>query len=466
MQSPRRILLTGATGLIGREVGKLLAARGDTLVCLVRDADAARRRLPFPATCHAWDHTRPVPAEALRGVAGVVHLAGEPVAEGRWSAAKKALVLDSRVQGTRRLVEAVLAHGEGVAAFVHGTASGYYGDRGDQRLDASSAKGTGFLADVVEAWEAEARPLAAGRPGLRLPVVRTGVVLAREGGALPAMLPAFRLGAGGRLGDGRQWMGWIHLEDIARLFVHALDEAPSGILEGVAPRPATNGEFTKALCRALGVIENLAVPAPAVRALFGEKAEIVLGSARVEPAATLASGFRFRHETVDRALADLVVRLRGGLRERMWEQWLPHPAGTIWPFFGEARNLEAITPSFLHFHVRRMSPEEMGRGTRLDYTLRLNGVPFGWRTLIETWDPPRRFTDLQEKGPYALWHHTHDFIPMGGGTLMRDTVRYRLPGGWLGAAVGGCKVDSDVEKIFAFRALEIDRRFGSPAARD
>jgi uncharacterized protein (TIGR01777 family) len=455
-----RIVMTGATGLIGREVGKALALRGDTVTCLVRDVDSARRILPFPARCHPWDHTRPVPAEALRDADAIVHLAGEPVADDRWSAAKKALILDSRVQGTRQMVQGVLEHGHHVAAFVHGSASGYYGDRGDERLGASSSRGHGFLADVVEAWEAELLPLAARRPAMRVPVVRTGIVLARQAGALAEMLPIFRLSAAGRLGDGRQWMGWIHLDDIARLFVHALDSAPSGILEGVAPRPATNRDFTSALCRSLGVIESLPAPSPVIRALLGEKAGIVLGSARLEPMATLASGFAFRHESVERALDDLLLPLRAGVRERVWEQWLPHPAETIWPFFGDANNLEDITPPFLNFHVRRMSTPQIGKGTLLDYTLRLNGIPFAWQTRIETWDPPRRFTDLQARGPYALWHHAHDFTPMAMGTLMRDTVRYRLPAGWLGSAIGGCKVDSDVGKIFAYRALRIDERFG------
>ena len=136
-----RILLTGATGLIGRELGKALAARGDTLVCLVRDVGTARRRLPFPAICHRWDHTCPVPVEALHAVDAVINLAGEPVADTRWTAAKKALIRDSRVLGTRQLVQAVLAHGREVTTFVQGSASGYHGDRGDERLTASSHKG-------------------------------------------------------------------------------------------------------------------------------------------------------------------------------------------------------------------------------------------------------------------------------------------------------------------------------------
>ena len=462
-----RILMTGATGLIGRPLGQALAARGDTLVCLVRDPATARRRLPFPAECHAWNHRQAVPAAALQGVDAVLNLAGEPVAlagepvaDARWTPARKALIRDSRVLGTRQLVRAVMEHGTPMAAFVQGSASGLHGDRGDERLSAQSPRGTDFLADVVHAWEAEVLPLAR-RTGLRVPVVRTGIVLARQGGALAAMLPLFRLSAAGRLGDGRQWMGWIHLDDIVRLFLHALDAAPPGVLEGVAPHPATNREFTRAMCRALGVIENLPVPTPALQALYGERATIVLGSTRLEPVATVASGFRFRFETVGAALDDLLHPLRGGVRQRVWEHWMPHAAEAIWPFFGDARNLEAITPPFLAFRVLGQSTPEIGAGTLIDYRLRLASVPLHWQTRIEAWEPPRCFTDLQAQGPYALWQHTHDFFPLAGGTLMRDTLRYRLPGGWLGAAAAGPAVDSTVERIFEYRAHAIDERFGA-----
>ncbi|MBK8106950.1 MAG: TIGR01777 family protein [Betaproteobacteria bacterium] len=456
-----RVLLTGATGLIGRELGQRLAARGDTLVCLVRDMQSARRRLPFPAVCHAWEHMREVPAAALEGVDAVVHLAGEPVADARWSAGKKALIRDSRVLGTRHLVRAVLAHGAGVKAFVQGSASGFFGERGDERLTAASTQGVGFLPDVVEAWEAELLPLRQRRPDVRVPVVRTGIVLAREGGALAEMLPLFRVSAAGRLGSGRQWMSWIHVDDIVRLFLHALDSQATGVLEGVAPQPARNREFTASLCRALGVFENLAAPPLAVQALFGERAAIVLGSTRLEPAATLASGFEFRFATLDAALDDLLRPLRGGVWERRWEQWLPHTPQALWPFFCDAHNLEEITPPFLGFQVLGSSTPEIGAGTLIDYKLKLNGVPLAWRTRIDVWDPPRRFVDLQARGPYALWHHTHDFEPLGGGTVMRDTVRYRLPAGWLGSVAGGRLVGSWVERIFDYRARRIDERFGT-----
>lgn len=458
-----RVLMTGATGLIGRELGKALAARGDTLVCLVRDAKDARRRLPFPVTCHAWDHLREVPAEALAGVDAVVHLAGEPVAEKRWTVAQKALIRDTRVLGTQRVVNAVLAHGPRVRTFVHGSAIGYYGDRSDATLHGNSAKGEGFLADLVADWEAQVRPLAEQRPGVRVAIVRTGVVLARHGGALARMLPLFRASAAGRLGGGRQWMSWIHLDDIVRLLVHALDSRAAGVLEGVAPRPVRNREFTTALCRALDVVENAPAPALAVKALYGEMGTVVLDSARIEPRRTLASGFRFRYESIDDALAELLTPLTGGTREKVSEQWVPHAPEAIWPYFCDERNLEALTPDFLRFAVVGKSTPEIGEGTLIDYRLRLNGVPLKWRSRIEDWTPARRFVDTQVHGPYAHWRHTHEFVPLAGGTLMRDVVRYRLPLGWLGSVAAGWKVEAQVDEIFAYRAQRIAERFGGDA---
>jgi uncharacterized protein len=174
-----RVLMTGATGLIGKELGKSLAARGDALVCLVRNAREASVRLPFPATCFEWDHAHAVPAQAMTGVDAIVNLAGEPVAGKRWSSEQKRLIRDTRILGTRRVVEAALRHGPQVTVFVQGSATGYYGDRAEAALNAASAKGNGFLADLVDAWEAELRPLAERAPDLRATIVRTAA--ARSG---------------------------------------------------------------------------------------------------------------------------------------------------------------------------------------------------------------------------------------------------------------------------------------------
>ncbi len=454
-----RVLMTGATGLIGKELGKALAARGDTLVCLVRNAQMARHRLPFPATCFEWDHRRVVPAEALLGVDAIVNLAGEPVAEKRWSNEQKGLIRDTRVLGTRHLARAVLNHGQNIKVFVHGSAIGFYGDRGDETLTAGSAKGSGFLADVVEDWEAELHPLTERRPDVRVALVRTGIVLARQGGALAKMLPLFRESTAGRLGSGKQWMGWIHIDDIAGLFLHALDSPATGVLEGVAPQPVTNREFTKTMCRSLRVLENAPVPSLGIRALYGEMGGIVLESAKIEPRATLASGFRYRFESIDQAFADLLTPLQGSTREKVAEQWVPHAPAKIWPYFCDERNLEELTPQFLNFTVLGKSTRELGEGTLIDYRLRLNGIPMGWQSRIENWEPARRFVDTQVKGPYSYWRHAHEFIPLANGTLMRDVVRYRLPLGWLGSVVAGWKVESQVDRIFSYRATKIAERF-------
>jgi len=456
-----RILLTGATGLIGRALGKALAVRGDTLVCLVRDPVAARWRLPFPATCHPWDHTRAVPAIALQGVDAVVHLAGEPAGGARWTPARKALIRDSRVQGTQQLVAAVLQHGPQVRAFVHGSALGYWGSRGDEVLTAASSPGDDFLGRLTQDWEAALQPLAERAGTLRMPVVRTGVVLAREGGALAEMLPMFRLSAAGRLGRGRHWMSWIHHDDIVDLFVHALDGAVAGridgVLEGVAPSPATNRDFTAALCRALGVAETLPVPPPMLKLLYGERAEIVFASTRVEPKATLASGYTFRHPKLGAALADLLEPLRGHHWQAVREQWLPREPQALWPAFAEPKLLEALLPPVLAARVTTLEPP--GPEGRFEMRLQWHGVPVTLSLRTTGWQPPHRQVLEQLRGPFAQAQVITELLPFAGGTLLRDTLHYRLRGGWLGAAAGGWKVQADLGRALDQRARGLAERF-------
>jgi ligand-binding SRPBCC domain-containing protein len=273
------------------------------------------------------------------------------------------------------------------------------------------------------------------------------------------MLPLFRASAAGRLGSGKQWMSWIHIDDIVGVFLHALDADAAGVLEGVAPQPVTNREFTKALCRSLRVLENAPAPELAIRTLYGEMGGIVLESAKLEPRQTLASGFRYRFSSIHDAFENLLAPLRGATREKVSEQWVPHAPEAIWPYFCDERNLERLTPDFLRFKVVGKSSREIGEGTLIDYRLKLQGVPVRWQSRIENWEPPRRFVDTQVEGPYASWHHTHEFIPVANGTLMRDIVRYRLPLGWIGSVIAGWKVDAYVDRIFSYRSNKIAERF-------
>jgi uncharacterized protein (TIGR01777 family) len=294
-----RVTVTGATGRIGTRLVAALRGRGDEVCVLSRDPDRARSALGVEA--HAWrPESEPAPAAALAGRDGVVHLAGEDVAQ-RWSAEAKRRVLESRELGTRNLVEGLRAAEPRPGVLVSASAVGFYGPRGDEPVTEDAAPGDDFLARVCAAWEREAEQ--AEQLGVRVVRVRTGVVLDRGGGALAKMLPFFRLGIGGPVAGGRQYMPWIHVDDLVGVYLAALDGGEwSGPVNATAPDPATNAEFSKALGRALHRPAIAPVPALAIRALYGEMAEIVVTGQCAVPQRTQALGYRFAHPELDEAL--------------------------------------------------------------------------------------------------------------------------------------------------------------------
>jgi uncharacterized protein (TIGR01777 family) len=297
-----RALVTGATGFIGRRlVGKLARP-----VVLSRDPEAAKRSLG-DVEAHRWDPgAGPPPEAALDGVDTIFHLAGESVA-GRWTAARKERIRSSRVVGTRNLVAAIAARTARPAVLVSGSAVGYYGSRGDDVIDESAPAGSDFLANVCVAWERESA--AARALGLRVVNPRVGVVLGEGGGALARMLAPFRLGLGGRLGDGRQWMPWVHIDDLVGLLLHAAaTSAIDGPMNAVAPTPVTNRAFTRTLASVLGRPAFLPAPSFVLKAALGEFAGALLGSLRAVPQVAERTGYRFRFPELEPALRDLLVR--------------------------------------------------------------------------------------------------------------------------------------------------------------
>lgn len=290
-----RITMTGATGFIGSRVRAALEAGGHEPRLISRRNAAGFYAWPSPEAAF--------PAASLEGAGAVIHLAGETVAQ-RWTADVKRRIRDSRVLGTQRLVEAMAEMKERPGVLVCASATGYYGDRGEEVLDETSGPGEGFLAETCVEWENAAAQAEA--LGVRVVRLRFGMVLGRDGGALKKMLPVFRLCLGGRLGSGEQWMPWIHVEDAVAMVEWALVQPVSGAYNAVAPAPVRNAEFTRALEGILGRPAMFAAPEWVMRAAMGEAAEIALASQRVMPRAALNAGFRFRHPHVADALRALL----------------------------------------------------------------------------------------------------------------------------------------------------------------
>lgn len=297
-----QVTITGASGFIGRRLVSQLEAAGHSVHILGR---LPRAGISPSAGFSVWEPEKGPPPAAALAVDAVVHLAGEPVAQ-RWSPEVKRRIRDSRVIGTQQLVEGLRQAGERPKVLVAGSAVGYYGDCGNDVLTESSKPGDTFLAKICVEWENAA--LAAKSLGMRVVPVRTGLVLGKGGGALEKMLPLFKAGVGGKLGAGTQWMPWIHLDDLAGLMARAVeDESWTGPVNGSAPNPVTNADFTGALGRVLHRPAVLPVPAFAVKLLYGEMAQILFHSQRAIPQAPLSAGFEFRHPELFGALKAILA---------------------------------------------------------------------------------------------------------------------------------------------------------------
>jgi len=470
-----RVFVSGATGFVGRALVQLLLGQGCEVTAWVRDPRRARQRLgpdvQLCPTALAPDEL----AARLSGVDAVVHLAGESVLSGAWTAARKRALWSSRVQLTSQLVAACRAAARPPRVFISASAVGYYGDADDLELTEHSPRGEGFLAELCEAWEGAAREAQAFA---RVVLLRIGIVLGPDGGALGAMLPAFRLGLGGPLGAGRQYVPFIHLRDLLAIIVQGLqDERYAGALNCSAPEPATSRELASALGSALGRPARLPVPALALRLVLGQRARVVLQSQRALPARLQQLGFRFRHPTLRDALQQCVQRdaevsmRAAGSGDRLPLPEAPShvlehrsrlhvPLSQAFEFFCRAENLGLITPSWMKFEMLGEPPAAIGEGTVLQYRIGLGPVRLRWRTSIRSWQPPTHFVDTQTSGPYALWWHEHHLQADGDCTLMLDRVCYRLPLAILGRLAHWLFVGAMLRAIFGYRGEAVERLFG------
>ncbi|MBN2319999.1 MAG: TIGR01777 family oxidoreductase [Acidobacteria bacterium] len=294
------ILITGATGLIGSKLCTSLLQKNHRLIHMVRKPPVSENRILWDPASGNLDK------EGLEGIDAVVHLAGESITGGRWTPEKKRRILQSRIQGTRLLSESLAGLSSPPNVFVSASAIGYYGNRGEERLDESSGPGTGFLPDVCREWEQATEPAAA--KGIRVVTLRTGIVISAPGGALAQMLPVFRVGLGGRIGGGRQFMSWIALQDITGIIEFAIrNESLRGPVNAVSPNPVSNREFAKTLGRVLSRPSFLMLPGFAARLAFGEMADaLLLASARVSPSRLTDAKYSFRFPTLEEALRNVL----------------------------------------------------------------------------------------------------------------------------------------------------------------
>jgi hypothetical protein len=316
--------------------------------------------------------------------------------------------------------------------------------------------------------------------------LRTGVVLGRDGGALAQMLPPFRLGAGGPVGSGRQYFPWIHLHDLVHIIAVALiDERYRGPVNGVAPEEATSRVFAKALGHALHRPAVLPLPATALRVIFGEASTVLLGSQRVDPSVLRALGFSFAFPSLDGALADILggapvtvaslasspdpqgdeasrryLDRRRPTYELRTTTLVNAPLDETFAFFSKAENLGLITPAAMRFAIQGGVPV-MAEGATIDYRVRVGPLTVPWRSRIASWEPGRRFVDLQEKGPYRSWWHEHTFRPDGNRTVMEDRVCYAPPFGLLGRIANRVFIVPALTRIFRYREDVIRLRFGA-----
>jgi hypothetical protein len=454
----KKVAVTGASGFVGRAVVRALAARGDSVLALGRNAKI--EGLPAGVRSARFDPNNSTPhPEIFEGLDAVVNLAGETVT-GRWNPEKKRVIYDSRVLGTRNLVASLakcsLAR---PTVLVNGSAIGYYGSRGDEVLDESSAPGTDFMAGLVKDWEDAAD--RAEPFGIRVAKIRVAFVVG-DGGAVKKLLPPFKAFIGGPFGGGGMWFPWMHLDDTAALILLAVDRDDAhGPINAVSPDLATNMRFVQALGHAIKRPAFMPVPPPALKLVVGEFADTVLGSQLILPSRAKELGFVWKHELLEEALLDVLApneHRSPATHEFTSETVVPRPLEQMWKFFSDPSNLGRLTPPQMQLTMMDAVPQ-LHSGATIQYTVTVHGLLMKWKTLISDWDVEQRFVDYQMRGPYALWRHCHEFeSDANGGTVVRDRVRYSLPWAPLGDVVLPI-VRRDLSEIWSYRRHKISELF-------
>lgn len=440
-----KILISGGTGLVGKELGKALVKKGHEIFVLTRNVDKAVRECPFPQTPVSYNNLADHPW--LGEIEAIINLAGANLADRRWNKKYKETIYNSRVKTTQMLVELANQKCPNLQCFVSTSGVGIYGDTGSEVVTEDHPQSFEFLGKLCQDWESPLTQLEKARPV----VLRVGVVFSEKGGAFAKMVPPIQAGFGGPLGNGKQYMSWIDVEDLVNMYAFAVENKIEGTFNAVSPNPESNNKITETIANHLGTKAFFPVPYPILRLVVGEMAPHLVENQVISSQKIQDKGFVFKFGKLKDSIEKRVPNLTGMQRRVIFEQWINKPRPEVFPFFAEVKNLEDITPPNLNFKVLNSSTDNIKQGTIINYKLKIDGIPIRWQTLIKKWDPPHLFVDNQEKGPYKKWYHIHNFEDLAGGTLMTDQVDLEIPLGIVGYSAAAWKVLSDVNKIFKFR---------------
>ncbi len=458
-----KILLTGATGMIGKELGAVLVKEGHQLYVVTRNIKKAKEELFFPCEFIECDLTTEKFSERYcTDIEAVIHLAGDNIGDGVWTEKKKKRIYDSRINSTENLTE-IFKDSEKLKVFINMSAAGFYPSQSDQLLDENQAPGNGFLSQVCKDWE---RALSVKKDkgyfkNARAIYLRSAMVLAKGQGALSKILLPYLNYAGVKVGAPDLWMSWIHIEDFINIILYCLkNENIYGPINCASPEQVLYKHFYKDIESRFFTFFKFWIPQSIVKSFNKSMLEFLYCSQRVQPEKLLKNGFHFRFDHLSKAFDDTFDSQAKGWRYFERKQYIPRPVGELFSFFADAGNLEKITPPFLGFKILSHSTEKVEKGTKIVYRLKIRGIPVKWKTNIAEWQPGVVFVDEQQRGPYKTWHHTHRFEEMGEGTLMTDQVRYRIPFRFIFNPLLGGFIKSEITQIFDFRKKIIKQLFG------
>lgn len=475
------ILIIGATGFIGRYLLSYMKGKGCSVIAGVRDLGVARQQLGEDVELMDVNGDPAKFVETLERVDTVINMAGRQLAGVRWTKKRKEEFSKSRIGLNEKIVGFISECQTPPSTFITASAVGVYGDNGPSEITEQGPNGTGYLADMCKNWEAAASQ--AEECDVRVVNLRLGIVLNREGGMLNQLTLPFEMGIGSYIGNGKQMVPWIHIEDVLRMIHHVIThDQVSGPVNCTAPNPITAKLFAETLKK--NTAAKLLVPLPKIvlKILFGEGAGVLTNSQNAIPRKALDTGFSFKYADINSALerefddyyvevqqikrqtekdsTDNQNNIKGAQFRLKTEAELNVSPEEAFKFFHSPANLGLCTPPWLKFSILETSPE-MGRGSMFVYQIKLGPIPLKWKTRIIEWSPDNSFIDLQESGPYKLWVHRHQMKQLAPGwTEMQDVVHYSLPFGLLGKFAHNFIIKKILKRIFSYRNEIIKLRFG------